>query len=91
MTVPAKITSYMAAGRPCLVAIDGEGSRVVDEAECGFTSAAGDAKALFDNLIHLADLPKAERAEMGAHGRAYFMRHFKRNKLLQQLECFILD
>ena len=91
LTVPAKITSYMAAGRPCLVAIDGEGSRVVNEAGCGFTSAAGDAAALFENLQRLAALSKAQRTEMGARGRAYFTEHFKRDKLLRQLERFILD
>ena len=91
LTVPAKITSYMAAGRPCLVAVDGEASRVVDEAGCGLTSPAGDAHALYQNLLALAAMSPEQRTTMGQAGRAYFEQHFRRSKLLKKLEQFIFD
>lgn len=91
LTVPAKITSYMAAGRPCLVAVDGEATRVVQQAGCGLTSPAGDADALYRNLRALADMDPARRDALGQAGRAYFMQHFRRDKLLAELEHFILD
>ena len=91
LTVPAKITSYMAAGRPCLVAVDGEASRVVDDAQCGLTCAAGDADALYANLVRLAAMPESERQTMGENGRTYFCGHFRRGTLLRRLEEFILS
>ncbi|MBR8657938.1 glycosyltransferase, partial [Achromobacter sp. Marseille-Q0513] len=44
-TVPAKIQSYLSAGRPILASIDGEGARVVEEAGAGLVSPAADAQA----------------------------------------------
>lgn len=90
LTVPAKITSYLAAGRPCLVAVNGEAARVVEEAHAGLTSPAGDADRLYQNLLALSAMPAAQRAEMGRAGRTYYEAHFRRAPLLEQLEQFIL-
>lgn len=90
LTVPAKVTSYMAAGRPILCAIDGEASRVVSEAGCGFTSGAGDAKALYENLVRLTALDADTRKKMGADGRAYYQAHYRRDMLLKELERILL-
>lgn len=91
LTVPAKITSYLAAGRPCLVAIDGEGARVIVESGAGYACDAHDAEALYQNILRLAQLSIEARASMGARGRDYFRIHFKRDKLLQQILEFMGD
>ncbi len=44
VTVPAKIQTYLAAGRPIVSAINGEVMRIVREAGAGEAVAAGDAK-----------------------------------------------
>lgn len=64
LTVPAKITSYLAAGRPCLVSVSGEAARVMDEAAAGLTSPAGDVHGLYENLLALADMPPERRAAL---------------------------
>lgn len=90
LTVPAKITSYMAAGKPCLVAIDGEAARVTEQARCGLTCPAGDADALYRSLLTLADMTPQKRAAMGRRGKAYCAEHFGREKLLAKLIQFLL-
>ena len=90
LTIPAKITSYCAAGRPVLASMDGEGARVVREAGCGFASPAGDARALTENLLRLYRMTPAQRAELGRRGRAYNAAHFDRETLLRQLTDFML-
>ncbi len=90
LTVPAKIASYMAAGRPLLTAIDGEAARVVLEAACGFASEAGNAPALLENLLRLADMDEAQRQAMGENARLYYRAHFRRAELLAQLSGAIL-
>ena len=91
LTIPAKITSYCAAGRPVLACMDGEGARVVTEAGCGFACPAGDTAALTENLLRLMALSSAQRAAMGARGRAYNAAHFDRSTLLAQLADFVLE
>lgn len=90
LTVPAKITSYMAAGRPVLVAADGEAARAVQSAGCGLACAAGDEEALCRNLVRLADMPAEARATLGKAGRGYFRAHYRRSLLLQRLLACIL-
>lgn len=89
LTVPGKITSYFAAGRPMLVAADDEAARVSGESGAALTSAAGDAAALAKNIQALYDMAPQQRAAMGAAGRTYYQEHFTRGMLLQKLEQFI--
>ena len=91
LTVPAKITSYFAAGRPMLVAADEEAARVSEESGAAFVSSAGDAEALAQNILSLYALPKEGQAAMGARGRAYYMAHFRREVLLGRLIDFIFE
>ena len=91
LTVPAKIASYFAAGRPCLVSVSGEAARVVLESGAGFASDAGDADGLYQNLLALASLPAEDRARMGKAGFAYYQAHFRRAPLLKRLEDFVLN
>jgi glycosyltransferase involved in cell wall biosynthesis len=83
--IPAKIQAYMQSGKPVLCSITGEGAQVVDEAGCGLTSDAGDAKALAENILKLYNMPDGERAQMGANGIRYSKEHFAREKLLDQI------
>ncbi len=86
LTVPAKIASYLASGRPCLVSVSGEAARVVREAGAGLVSAAGDAGALYRNLLALADMPAQERRAMGAAAKRCYEENFRRAPLLKKLE-----
>ena len=42
MTIPNKIQSYMVCSKPIIANFDGEGGRVILEAECGFVSPSED-------------------------------------------------
>jgi glycosyltransferase involved in cell wall biosynthesis len=84
-TVPSKLQTYMAAGRPVLASLNGEGARMVVEAEAGLAVPAGDARALADAVLELFRMPAAERDRLGKNGRRYFQQHFDRNLLVDQL------
>jgi colanic acid biosynthesis glycosyl transferase WcaI len=86
LTIPAKLQTYLAAGRPVLGCIDGEAARVIRESGAGLASAAGDAAALAENVVRMARLPAAERDRMGARGRAYCQAHFERSICLDRIE-----
>jgi glycosyltransferase involved in cell wall biosynthesis len=86
LTVPTKLQSYLACGRPVIAALDGEGARIVDEAGAGVVCPAQDASALAAVTRRMYEMGAPERAAMGRRGRAYFEAHFDRETLLGQLE-----
>jgi glycosyltransferase involved in cell wall biosynthesis len=84
-TVPNKVQAYMAAGRPILACLNGEGARLVQEAGAGVAIAAEDAQGLAEAVLRLYRMPAQERLEMGANGRRYFKAHFDHNRLVDDL------
>jgi len=76
-TIPSKIQAYLAAGRPIIAGIDGEGARVVNEAGAGFISPAENAVALAENIERLYSMPIEEREDLGRAARLYFDKHFE--------------
>ena len=90
LTVPAKVASYMAAGKPVLASMDGAGNAAVAAAG-GLSSLACDAAALADNLLALTRMDAAQRAAMGQSAKEYYLAHYRRSELLRKLEHFILE
>ncbi len=90
LTIPGKVQSYLAAGRPILAMLDGEGAKALTEADAGLTCPAGDAEGLAMNVCQLVALTAAERTAMGERGRRYAKSEFGREPLFDRLEtwCF---
>jgi glycosyltransferase involved in cell wall biosynthesis len=91
LTVPGKVQSYLAAGRPLLAMLDGEGARIVEESGAGYAAAAGDAPALARAVVRLMDQPADARRGMGEAGRAYALREFDRGRLMSALEGWLAE
>ena len=91
LTVPGKLASYMAAGKPVVASMNGAGQAAVAESGCGLVSPACDRQALADNLLRLYAMPAGERAALGARAKAYYQAHYRRAELLRRLETFILQ
>jgi glycosyltransferase involved in cell wall biosynthesis len=70
--VPSKLYPILAAGRPCLAAVDADSevAAIVERHGCGVMAPAGDAGALARAIEHLADLSEPERRAMGERARA---------------------
>lgn len=91
LTVPSKVQAYLAAGKPILGMLDGEGGRVIAEANAGWVAPAGDAEALAHNVRRLVRASPEERLQMGKVGAAYCKRHFTRQHLMSRLEDFLAN
>ncbi len=83
LTLPGKVQTYMAAGKPIIGAINGETPLVVSEAECGICGVAEDAVALAENLRSFALM---DREQLGNHARAYYDEHFDKLVFFKVLE-----
>lgn len=91
LTIPAKVSSYMAGGRPLLLAMGPVVDELIDEARCGFLSSPGDAAALARNVKALMALPESDRAAMGERARRYYEEYFKRDRVLSDLIEFVMS
>ena len=84
-TVPNKIQAYMAVGRPIVACLNGEGARLVTEANAGFAVPAEDGTALANAVLKLYAMSAEEREIIGKNGRTYYREHFDHDRLMQQL------
>jgi glycosyltransferase involved in cell wall biosynthesis len=84
-TVPSKVQAYMAAGRPILACLNGEGANLVRKAGAGLVCQAGDAQGLANSVLQLYKMTCAERRQIGENGRRYFKEHFDQEVLTKQL------
>jgi glycosyltransferase involved in cell wall biosynthesis len=86
LTIPSKVQSYMACGKPIIAALDGEGGRLIRESGAGLASPAEDADALAESILTFYRMPKEDREAMGMRGRVYCEANFRRDMLIERLE-----
>ncbi len=84
-TVPSKVQVYLAAGKPIIASLDGEGGRVVEESGAGISCPAEDPAALAAAVLRLKALPHSEIQRMGEAGQIYYKQHFDPAMLAEKL------
>jgi glycosyltransferase involved in cell wall biosynthesis len=84
-TIPSKVQAYLAAGRPILACLNGEGANLVTEAGAGLAVPAENGPALAEAVLQLYRMQSEDREEMGARGRLYYAQHFSHDMLVDQL------
>jgi glycosyltransferase involved in cell wall biosynthesis len=84
-TVPNKIQAYMAVGRPIIASMNGEGARLIKEADAGLSVPAENGKALADAILNIYAMTQAERDKLGANAQDYFHKHFDHENLVTDL------
>jgi colanic acid biosynthesis glycosyl transferase WcaI len=86
MTIPGKLQAYLAVGKPILAMLNGEGAKVVQDANAGFVCPAGDFEGLAENVRRLVNMPRMEREQIGNNGKQASASTFNRENLLDALE-----
>ena len=86
---PAKISSYMAAGKPIVAVLNGEGAEVIRDADCGWTLAAGDAEGFARLAVELSQMDKSVLAEKGRNALEYYNAHYEKGKCLDKLDALM--
>lgn len=84
-TVPSKVQAYLAAARPIICSLDGEGARIVQEAGAGVSCPAEDDEALANAVLTIVRSGHEARARMGLNGREYYETHFEPTMLARSL------
>lgn len=87
-TLPNKVQSYLAAGKPIIGAIDGETQMVINEANCGVCSAAEDYKALAENVMKFVE-EKDKREIYGKNARKYYDNIFSKTIYMKRINSLL--
>ncbi len=91
MTIPGKVQSYLMSGLPILGMLDGEGAKVILEANAGLVCGAGDGAALSKCVLNLLTLTPQNLKILGDNGRNYAQKEFDRSQLIDKLELLLSE
>lgn len=89
LTIPSKMQSYLACGKPILGSIDGEGARIITKAKAGVVCEAEDIFSLAEAVIKLYNMSSDDRKILGLNARSYFEEKFDNGLLLENLETIL--
>lgn len=87
LVLPAKVQAYMAAGKPILASLCGEGADIVKDANCGWSVPSNDYKELAATVSEIARIDKQELATLGKNARNYYEANFTREKCMNILDA----
>jgi len=75
----------MACGKPILASIDGEAADIINESVSGLVAAAGDLQGFVELVKKFMNTSEEQKKQWGMNARSYFLSHFERNQVLDQL------
>ncbi len=84
-TLPGKVQTYMAAGKPIIASCNGAGREVIEESGCGRVAPANDSEMLASHLVEFINAPE-HFSDCGKNARDYFKKHFTEDFFFSSLE-----
>lgn len=88
MTIPAKLQSYMACGKPIIASASGETKRIIEDSQCGICTEIGNAQALADGIKKIMTM---DFIGMGKNSRSYFESHFVKKMLMDEMDQYLIQ
>jgi glycosyltransferase involved in cell wall biosynthesis len=89
VTVPAKLQAYLCTEKPILGMLNGEGAKIIYDANCGLSVNAGDSIKLAEKVLELYEMSDNKRKILGANGFKYFEENFTMGKCIDNLETIL--
>ena len=89
VTVPAKLQAYLCTEKPILGMLNGEGAKIINDANCGLSVNAGDSIKLAEKILELYEMSDKKRKILGANGFKYFEENFTMDKCIDNLETIL--
>lgn len=84
-TVPSKLNSALYYGRPILGIIQGDGRKVLEEAQCSLLSLSESPEDIAKAMVELGDLSEQERSKLGQNAAEYFATHYETENIIGQI------
>lgn len=88
-TLPRKVQTYMAAGKPVLGTMIGEARRIIEAANCGFCCNAEDAEGLASIVLRFSDCDDTKT--LGKNAKSFYLDHFSKDGFFGTLEAALIE
>lgn len=88
-TIPRKLQSYMAAGKPILASVDGVAGRIVSESGAGLSCGSEAPEQLAEIIREMEAMGTDELSAMGRSSREYYENNFSRKLFFSRLEDIV--
>lgn len=85
LTIPSKLQSYLACGKPIIGNLDGLPASIILESNSGLSSSSGDVNSLSYNVESLYNMSLKEREQLGLNAYNYYLKHFNRTSVYNNL------
>jgi glycosyltransferase involved in cell wall biosynthesis len=85
ITIPHKIHTYLASGKPVLAAVAGEVAKLIQSAKAGLTCPPSSPQALAETVRTFHAMPPGERDAMARNARRTACESFDRDHLVGQI------
>jgi colanic acid biosynthesis glycosyl transferase WcaI len=72
ITIPSKTQAYLYAGKPILMAVEGDAAKLIADADAGLVCAPENASELVTAILALDDCGPERRVQMGKNGRQFY-------------------
>lgn len=89
-TIPAKVMSYIASGKPIVLAMDGEVQELINNTiDGGFAGPTENVDILASNIKKVYGMSDTNRQKLESRIKNYYFSNFERNLILDKLHRFI--
>jgi len=91
ITLPSKTQTYMACGRPILIAKRGTDAKILEKKGCALHCEPDNPEALAKSVKQLYKMTKEERNHMGQCGLDLYMTRYRKEVLLGKMENVLMQ
>ena len=87
LTLPGKVQTYMATGKPIIASANGEIKTVIEKAQCGYVSKAQDVDSFAQNVRKFCEEIESDSVKKFAENSLkYYNENFSREVFFEKLE-----
>ena len=91
ITLPAKTQSYLACGRPIIIAKKGADAKLLSNYGCALNCEPGNPEALASCVLQIFNMKPEERTLMGENSFKLYMQKYKKDKLVGKMEEALIN
>lgn len=91
LTIPSKLQSYLACGKPIIASLAGEGARIVQEAAAGIVVSPESPQKLASAILEMKSASVEQRRVFSACALSYFQENYASEIVYNQLESILTE
>ena len=91
ITIPSKTFSYMAIGKPILMAVEGDAAALIRSKGAGVTCSPENSTEMADAINTIRSMSYKEREAMGSAAKNTFLQGFRRDIIVDKFEKVLQD